>query len=214
MKDQNWQRARSDTQRAFREQKILDTAERLFHSKSFDRVTMQMVARESGFCQSNLYRYFKTKEEIFLTLYNIDLTRWIHILSKTFTAKLSIKDFIEKWTEILYQQERLLELSPLLAVILEKNASEDVYRKIKIDFTTQLSIAFPSIQKALPDLTNEMLYDFMFTHAALLAGGRPMSQYSEMQEKVIKELNIPEIKLNFEKFYKKTITIYLKGLLS
>jgi AcrR family transcriptional regulator len=33
---------------------------------------MQMIAREAGFTRSNLYRYFTTREEIFLTLFTAD----------------------------------------------------------------------------------------------------------------------------------------------
>ena len=52
MKSDGWQRARTAEQRAERERQILESAERLFADLGYERVTMQMIAREIGVSQS------------------------------------------------------------------------------------------------------------------------------------------------------------------
>lgn len=48
--------------------KILETAKDLFLQKSFDKASMNMIAKKVGISKSNLYNYFPSKEEIFLHL--------------------------------------------------------------------------------------------------------------------------------------------------
>lgn len=45
--------------------KILLEAEHLFLKKGYDRTSMQMIADKVNISKSNMYRYFKNKEELF-----------------------------------------------------------------------------------------------------------------------------------------------------
>lgn len=48
--------------------KILETAKGLFLANSFEKASMNMIAKKVGISKSNLYNYFPSKEEIFLCL--------------------------------------------------------------------------------------------------------------------------------------------------
>ncbi|MFD2249692.1 AcrR family transcriptional regulator [Pseudochelatococcus lubricantis] len=55
---------RLEVQRTERRDLILRAAERCFTSFGFHRTTMQLVAKEAGMSQGNLYRYFPSKNAI------------------------------------------------------------------------------------------------------------------------------------------------------
>ena len=212
--NEGWIRARSSEQIEKRMQAILDAAGRVFHHTAYENVTMQMIAKEAGFTRSNIYRYFNTREEIFLKLLLSDMDKWVIQVMSVFTKEIPLETFVKKWTALLCRQNRLLELSPLLSLFLEKNSSEDIYRNTKRTLTERLSKVVTALQKAIPSLTIAQWYEFLLTQQSITAGAWPMAQYTDMQLRVIDELDLPHLKIDFTAFYKKAILIYLRGLIA
>ena len=85
------QRARSSEQKALRRHAVLETAEVYFKEVGYEAFSMAQLAKKSGVAKGTLYLYFKTREELFLTLYEQSLVRWSQIfigsLSDTMTSK-------------------------------------------------------------------------------------------------------------------------------
>ena len=79
------QRARSDEQKALRRQAVLTAAETYFLDVGFEAFSMTQLAKKTGLVKGTLYLYFKTREELFLTLYEQSLMRW----SQVFISHLS-----------------------------------------------------------------------------------------------------------------------------
>ena len=92
-------RARTDEQKHFRRQQILDSAENLFGEVGYEAFSMANLARATGVVKGTLYLYFKTKEEVFLSLYNQSLVRW----SDTFSGKLKAAMTDQVFTAVLYK---------------------------------------------------------------------------------------------------------------
>ena len=59
-------RARSPEDKQQRRQDILDRAWQLFQTRAWTELTMNDVADASGLSKAALYRYFETKESLFL----------------------------------------------------------------------------------------------------------------------------------------------------
>jgi TetR/AcrR family transcriptional regulator len=212
MSEDHWIRARSSEQIEQRMHTILDAAGKVFHTVPYEKVTMQMIANETGFSRSNLYRYFTTREEIFLALFLSDIETWAIRIKSVFTHEETPETFIEKWTEVLCGQKRLLELVPLLSISLEKNTSEEVYRKTKLLLMDYMKEIIPFLQKAIPSLGFEQWREFLLVHLAFHAGAWPMAQYNDLQTKILEELCLDEIKIEFSSFYRKSMLTYLKGV--
>jgi AcrR family transcriptional regulator len=85
------QRARSSEQKALRRHAVLETAEVYFKEVGYEAFSMAQLAKKAGVAKGTLYLYFKTREELFLTLYEQSLVRWSQIfigsLSDTTTSK-------------------------------------------------------------------------------------------------------------------------------
>lgn len=213
MGDMSWKRARTTHQKEERIKVILSAAASLFHSLSFDKVSILLIAKESGFTRSNIYRYFKTKEEIFLELYIEDVIEWKHQIVNSFVGDETPEEFVNIWVEILIKQKRLLELTPLLALNLEKNSSELIYFKTKKRIYKEVEEVGKVISDLFPNLDYEGIIQFLIIQHALVAGLSPMCKYNDMQEKVLKENNLNNLKLDFIKHYRSSILSYFNGLL-
>nr|WP_297290938.1 TetR/AcrR family transcriptional regulator [Oceanicoccus sp.] len=66
----NWQRARTNENKSKRKEAIYKAAFELFKKNGYDNVSFNGIAAEAGFTKSNMYRYFSSKEEIFLTVFS------------------------------------------------------------------------------------------------------------------------------------------------
>jgi AcrR family transcriptional regulator len=213
MSKESWQRARSYEQIQERIDTILDAAGRVFQNQPYEKVTMQMIAREAKFTRSNLYRYFNTREEIFVTLFMKDIDSWIKQVKSTVRSEMDLETFVKTWTQILCRQRRLLELSPLLSVSLEQNTSEEIYRQTKLILFERMSEAIPVLQRVLPLLTVAQGFEFLLLHQSLVAGIWPMSQYTDRQRQVLAENELQLLEIDFASFYEKAILMITRGML-
>jgi AcrR family transcriptional regulator len=212
MKSQDWQRARTEEQVEQRVREIQDAAARLMQTLPYEKVTLLQIAKDLDFTRSNVYRYFSTKEEIFLSIYVADMQRWREDIEREFTGPLGIEMFADKWTEILCRQERLLELSSLLAVTLERNTSEEAFRKTKLFLGELLMWLVSILRTVLPMLSDDQIVEFARTQQVLFSGAWPMSRLPERQKEILREMNSEYMILDFPVFYRDTILRILKSL--
>ena len=86
-------RANTDDQKSFRRQQILDAAEAHFHDVGYEAFSMGKLARLAGVVKGTLYLYFKTREEVLLTLYNQSILRWSQVFMGSLTPDMTDHDY-------------------------------------------------------------------------------------------------------------------------
>ena len=69
-------RARTEDQKLFRRQEILDAAQSHYEDVGYEAFSMANLAKKSSVAKGTLYLYFTTREEVFLALYAQSLVRW------------------------------------------------------------------------------------------------------------------------------------------
>jgi AcrR family transcriptional regulator len=195
----NWQRARSDDQIEQREAAILEAAATLFEEFRFDEITFVMIGKKANFTRSNLYRYFKTKEEVFLRLLTLDMIEWqISGTQLIEQSELNSKNFIALWLPLVAENQRLLRLYEILASVLEMNVSEEALKRFKIQSHDSMSLLIDSlIEKNLFD-DNENAFRFLISHIALVSGMNPKLRMPSSHHKVLKELNMAPVEGYYE----------------
>ena len=210
-----WQRARRPEQISQRISRILDATGELFGEMPYDHVTMQLIAKRANFTRSNLYRYFRSREEIFLALLRFDMEIWMNEILSVFSQTISvpIESFVTSWTDILFRRKRLLRLLPLISLSLEKNVSENVYRDFKTSLNDMTCEVIPVIGNTLSECDQDQIGAFLLFNLALVAGAWPMSQYSFMQRSVLNDPELAWMKVDFKDFFRKSIAAYLRGTL-
>lgn len=183
-----WKRARSEDQIESRIREITDATARLYEKVPFDEITFAMIARESGFTRSNLYKYFKTVEEILLEILKNDLTDWrIEVERRIKDQSWNVDQFSRRWMTILLDRGRMVGLLTILHTNLEKNASLEKLTDFKAHTIKQWKAMSKNLADALAFEDEQAAFRFLFAQMAVIIGVFPMWNLSPKQ---IEAMNI------------------------
>lgn len=122
----SWERARNPEQKAVRRDAILKAARDLFSELEYEEISLNGIAREAGFSKPNVYRYFSTREEIFLAIFEEEQGEFVDSLIarlKRIRAKDPVDSICRAWVEIAMKHRTWLDLLPQLSMSMEKNSS-------------------------------------------------------------------------------------------
>jgi len=193
-----WKRARTPEQIDQRRQQILHAAEELFTSSDYNSVSLNGIARQAGMAKSNIYNYFQTREEIFLTLIQNRMLAWGELITRTLERKKLNK--IDDLADILISpeaaSEEFLALTAVLSSSLEQNSSEESIVKFKRAAMKVSSELHGIIQTQFPWFTTQMggeLFNLLHTlTAGLYYSARP----SPAHEQVLTRPEFAAMKIN------------------
>ena len=211
----SWERARSEEQIEYRVNEILEATAKLYTEHRFEEITFVMIAKEAGFTRSNLYRYFKNKEDIFLKLLGNDILLWGKDIATTFAEEMpSIPEFSKAWVKLMLQHERMLELYTILYTLLEKNATLEALVEFKKMITSELGAGTMVLLKILPFQRPEQATVFLYGSMSLAMGIYPLMHLTPKQ---LEAVEIAKIEMSQE-FVRETLEqstlALLKGMLN
>jgi AcrR family transcriptional regulator len=210
-----WQRARTDEQKEVRIAEILSAAERLFDSSDYEAITLVAVAKESKFTRSNLYKYFNTKEEIYIELIKRDFALWADDLETVFNTydEISVGEFADVWVDTFIRHPRLSGLIPILFTTLEKNATLQNLVDFKFALKENIADVIAVLCRLFPSLTMERAVNFLMLQMAAAIGLLPMAHVSEKQKKAMEQTGMEGTRIEFAREYKRAVTYILQGML-
>ena len=132
------QRARTRDQKQFRRQQILDEAEKCFRDVGYEAFSMANLAKLAGLAKGTLYLYFKTREEVFLTLYNQSLVRWSHLFINRLRPGMSDHNYVKTLYETAMADGSFVPLLIRLEHVIEHNVSIERLVESKRTFIEQV----------------------------------------------------------------------------
>jgi len=211
-----WQRARSEEQKEQRISEIVSTTARLYKKHTFEEISFALIAKEAGFTRSNLYKYFPSKEEIFLEFLKHDIIVWRKELVKTFRRRKarSVKTFASVWVEILSKHKRLLDLLSILHSFLEKNVSEQTLIYFKRRAIDELKVLSELLCNMFPSLSPKKAGEFLELQLASAIGLYQITNLSEIQQRVLEYPEFKHLKVDFNSYLQKTVECLLQGLMA
>jgi len=195
-----WQRARRPEQKDERRRAILESAAALFSEHGYDGVSLSAIARGAGLAKSNLYNYFDTKEDIFLTIYLHDLGRWVDAAERALAPLAGCNDpdaVAQALTTTVASQPRMNALLTLVFGALERNVS---YERV-LEFNTALSEYVARIvnllRQALPAISPGDAVQFLMQTYALVTGLWQMGNPPEVVDQVLRRRELAYLRLDF-----------------
>jgi AcrR family transcriptional regulator len=210
-----WARARSEEQKEQRIRQIVEATARLYERCGYEEISFVSIAKEAKFTRSNLYKYFNSKEEIFLEFLKYDISRWrqeiVEIL-KTNDVD-SIPLFAGLWVQSFDKHKRLLKLLSILHPILEKNVSTDHLIAFKRALNSEFAILGELLTKIFPAFTQELLIKFLNLQVAYATGLFQMSNHCQNQQEVLALPEFAHMKIDFQTNLQNSIIYLLNGLL-
>ena len=142
-------RARSEEQKALRRQAVLEAAEGYFAVVGYEAFSMAQLARRAGLVKGTLYLYFKTKEELFLTLYEKSLNRWSKVFISNLSEPMPSSDYARTLHNTAMADATFVPLLIRLEHVIEHNVSIPRLIESKRAFIQEVELIAESTSKAL-----------------------------------------------------------------
>jgi AcrR family transcriptional regulator len=185
----DWVRARSDEQIEQRITKIVDATARLYEENRFEDITFAMIAKEAEFTRSNLYRYFQTKEDIFLELMKHDIVVWRKDILENFAdASASLHEAAETSVNSILKHERLVKLFTILFTLLEPNASLEALTAFKKKITEEIGLVAQFLSTVLPFPSVKATAEFLSAQSSLVMGAFSMMNLTHKQREAMQAI--------------------------
>ncbi|MBI3635729.1 MAG: TetR/AcrR family transcriptional regulator [Candidatus Rokubacteria bacterium] len=97
-------------------QQIIDAAVRVFARNGYYNSRVSDIAREAGIASGTIYLYFKTKDEILVTLFREKMASFVAFLRREIASE---SDAIAKLRRLVTLHFRVLEADPDLAEVVQ-----------------------------------------------------------------------------------------------
>ncbi|HTQ06799.1 MAG TPA: TetR family transcriptional regulator [Polyangiaceae bacterium] len=195
-----FQRARKPDEKAQRREAILEAAAQLFDEKGLDGVSLNAVARQVGIAKSNVYRYFDSREAIFLALLSEDQAAGVTLLEEAL-ARLPADAGIAGAARVLAARfvsaPRLSALMTALSTVLEQNVSYEevvLYKRNLMRLGLRVGNALRAVIPALP--AHAVPAVLKYTHAGV-AGLYPLAHPAPSAARALREPDLAPLRVDF-----------------
>lgn len=211
----DWQRARTDDKKSERKEAIYQAAFTLFKEKGYEGVSFNGIAAQAGFTKSNMYRYFTSKEEVFLNVFGDLFENWFNDCInqlKAFDHEEDSLKFAQAWVKILLKHPEFLDLTPLMFIALEANSSYEElieFKRMSKGLLYQLAL---EISRIYPALEGENAFQFLTLSYAATANYWAGSKQNDALNQVYALEEFQMLKPDFERNLIRSIVIIINGI--
>lgn len=166
-------RARNEDDKEDRQLAILIAASALFQEMPFQAITMAQVAERAGLAKGTLYLYFKTKEELFLTMLEDELEAWFDAFGSRLVnapSPLSARELAGLMRRSLEGDRPVVRLLGILHAVLEQNVAIErvlAFKRMLAERTLRVGAL---LEKHLPYLTAGQRAQLLVRANALAVG--------------------------------------------
>jgi TetR/AcrR family transcriptional regulator len=210
-------RARSPEDKAARRQAVLDQAWRLFQGAPWGALTMTQVAQGVGLSKAALYRYFRTKETLFLAVEEAQLRGWLLELGGRLDAlrrPSSAEQVADVLSESLARRPAMARLLALLHVELEQNLEHAEALRFKRALHALLAQLGAQLARAAGLASPKAgLKAALYLHA-LIIGLWQVSDPPPQLARLLEAGGLEELRVRFRPALKEAAAALLRGLAS
>jgi AcrR family transcriptional regulator len=208
-------RARSPEDKAARRQTVLDEAWRLFQRLPWSGLTLFQVADGVGLSKAALYRYFGTKETLFLAVAEAQLRGWLVELGRKLDAvrpPSSPEQLAEVLCVSLARRPAMARLLSLLHVELEHNLAPAEALRFKHALHLLLTNLGAQLARAAGLPSEEAgLQAALYLHA-LIIGLWQMSDPPPQVARLLETAGLKALQVDFRPMLQQGATALLRGL--
>ena len=194
----NFKRARSEDQIRDRKKEIMDATSFLYDRSGYGELSFSAISEYTKFTRPNIYKYFKTKEEILLEILKEDIKSFIITFTHSFKLNklYSLDEIADIWTSNLLKHERFLNIYSILFTSIEKNVSLSALTEFKKESITLYNQLVDCFSQLFPEINERKLYNSVSTLLVLACGLYSMNNLSNIQTQALKlsglEYTIPD----------------------
>ena len=212
-KKRRFTRARQPEEIEQRLASILDAAIALFREKGLENVTLTDIGLAAGTAKSNLYRYFESREHIYLVALQKVAADWEKDV-RAELQKLGGQGTVARVSDIItgsfLRAEQYSTLITVINTVLEKKLDPKLVAKFRSGFFERRKRFSCDLATALPGTTAEIWFPLtlhIFTH---VAGLWPLCHPSSRSKKMLEEPEFAHLNLDFKLEMSNFLRILLK----
>lgn len=205
-------RAVHDEQKQERRQAILDATWQLFQTTTYETLTMVDIAHALGLAKGTVFLYFKTKESLFLTLIEQQLSIWfteVDASLEVFSHPCTIPEVAGVLCQSLETRPSLTRLLAILHTLLEQNIDLDSALHFKFFLLEHFEHTGALLEQCLPFLSPGKGALLLLQSHALVIGLWHLSNPAPI---IRQALQHPELRL-FEVHFAPEFSTALQALL-
>jgi len=208
-------RARTDLQKEIRYSQIIEATQKIYDTTAYDDISLALIAREAKFTRSNLYKYYSSKEEIFVDVVLIECENARKDIENAFEDReYSVDEFSEIWSEVIGNNRKMLDLRVLDFVVLEKKLSLDQLINFKKEIKREYERVIEVVSKCLPKLSSSQLIDFIYMQFSLSVGFHMVDNVNKDQKKASEVSGFSEWKKTMKELLQYSIKAHLNSVIN
>ena len=212
-----FERATQPEHKRLRRDAILLAAGELFDEQGLHSVSLSAIARRAKSSKANIYRYFESREAIYLAILEEDYAELAAHVEQRLAPLAGCNDAVKVAPVVaksLAERPRLVHLSSLLGSVLEQNVSLDGVRAFKREVARTLLRLLNSLHAAMPALDIPQC-ERALTFIASFAGGiYHVTNPGPTVHQLLEEAEFEWMRRDFEKSTADHARIVLNGLLA
>ena len=179
-------RARTEDQKLFRRQEILDAAQSHYEDVGYEAFSMANLAKLAGVAKGTLYLYFKSREELFLTLYERSLIRWSQVFMGYLTDSLTSRRYAQTLYTTAMADGSFVPLLIRLEHVIEHNVATERLIQSKRIFMRQVETLATPTSTSLA-LNHAQAIEVVKTMGVLLVGATRSDQMPSLDGEELPE---------------------------
>jgi TetR/AcrR family transcriptional regulator len=213
----SWERARTPEQIHERREAILAAAASCFRELGFEDTTLSEIARRTGIAKASVYRYFATREEIWLTLFAADAAAWADDLCAAWAPLAgsgAADDVAAAFAATWARHPRYASLAAVFDSVIEKNVTVEVLRPFKLAQLAGSLRVIAALRAALPTLSADDAGAFMLFSHCFTNGLQPMLSPPEALQQIHREPPYDGLIGDLSPSVRAHASVVLRGLLA
>jgi AcrR family transcriptional regulator len=213
----DFERARQPEQKEQRREAILDAAAALLEERGLADVSLSAIARRAELSKANLYRYFESREAIFLELLLSDYRAIAEEFEQALVPLAGSGDVDAVAREVaraLVSRPRALDLLSSISSVLERNVSPEVIRGFKREMTLIGARPVFALHAAIPALPVEDAQRAMHAMVIFAGGLYPSTNPAPAVAEVMSEPEFAHLCVDLESGVEEHARLLLRGFLA
>jgi AcrR family transcriptional regulator len=206
-------RATASDEKEARRRRILDAAAELLHSWSFADITMDRIASLAGVAKGTLYLYFRTKEVLFLALYEKGLGAWYAELERLATrtgGTVKPPAAARVIASTLSARPLLIRLHGLLHSTLSHTIDTDSILEFRQRQRCLLSSLAPALARRIDGLADDGSLRFLIRLESVVGGLSWAALPTPAVSRALEEEGLEVFRIDFEEELTEVITALLR----
>lgn len=174
-------RASRQGEKEERSQHIIESAEAVLNEFGFEKFTLDRVAAQAGFSRGGIYKYFRTKEDLFLVLHIKHITAWTDRLLRRTKPGMTDQAFVKAFLDTALDDPLYLPILRRYESMVNENASDEFLKSWWQSYNDNAKRAVGHISTCLSldwEATGEALWSIsamMIGVSVMQSGQRGMS---------------------------------------